>query len=140
MCSFQPQGLAHHSGLFVCYQTVSHVLISIIRHGSPFWSFCVPSGCKWYGIIIKNFFFHHHFFLAGSMYFALNLYYNSHILYCSEIYSWYVYLVPFLLHFLIISTHLESMSFFHYTFDISFIIYLGCVWPIILFLHYNINN
>src|SRR6202790_223534 len=47
MCLFQPQGLAHHSGLFVCHQRVSGVLISTTRPGSPFWPLSVPSGCKW---------------------------------------------------------------------------------------------
>src|SRR6202790_4678162 len=46
-CSFQPQGLAHHSGLFVCHQVVSGVLISTTWPGSPFWPFCVPSASKW---------------------------------------------------------------------------------------------
>ena len=46
---FQPQGLAHHSGLFVCHQIVSGVAISTTRPGSPFWPLCVPSVCKWCG-------------------------------------------------------------------------------------------
>jgi hypothetical protein len=41
---FQPQGLAHHSGIFVCHQDVSFVVISTTKSGSPFWSLCVPSG------------------------------------------------------------------------------------------------
>ena len=32
----QPNGLAHHSGLFVCNQYVSGVVISTTRPGSPF--------------------------------------------------------------------------------------------------------
>jgi hypothetical protein len=46
---FQPQGLAHHPGLFVWHQHVSGVVFSTTRPGSPFWLPCVPSASKWCG-------------------------------------------------------------------------------------------
>ena len=46
---FQPHGPAHHSGLCVCHQYVSGVVISTTRPGSQLWCHCVPSACKWCG-------------------------------------------------------------------------------------------
>ena len=35
--------------IFVYHQIVSGVVISTTQSGSPFWSLCVSTACKWYG-------------------------------------------------------------------------------------------
>jgi hypothetical protein len=52
VCLFQPQGLAHHSSLFVCHQHVSGVAISTTRPGSPFWPFVCHQDVS--GVVIST--------------------------------------------------------------------------------------
>ena len=75
---FQPQGLAHHSGLFVCHQDVSGVAISTTSPGLPFWPHCVPSGCKCY-CMFMNYLLSNIISLTGCMHLFSISYCNTHL-------------------------------------------------------------
>ena len=107
---FQPQGLAHHSGLFVCLQSVSGVAISTTRLGSPFWPLCVPSGCKCYCMLMK-YLLSNIISLTGCMYFIFQ-YHIVTLTWCCDMHSWCVHPILFFLNFLKFQSHVESMLFF----------------------------